>query len=341
MNAARLTSPFPENHEPLRHPLEGPLPFLRQRFHPFGFPVDVSTNSAIVLRLLDDMWGKFTARFQKEAIRCEIIVGKSGETRCPPEPRYHIQLPLLTTICDGDHFSIADLDRGTVTTHITEAALQYPLFTSYFLLSAAYSCICTRYTTPIHAACVSWNSRGILLCGESGAGKSSLAYSCAQHGWVYTADDASYLINHERIGSVTGNCYQFRLRPESAKLFPEISSLKMTARAAGKPSVEVPTSRLKRVVTAPVANVNYIVFLNRKHQGSPFLVPFSTESARESMVQSLYGPQETLQVQHHAIDRLLEAPVFELRYNTLDEARRLLQTLAEEDVNAGHNSSVE
>ncbi|RXH54205.1 aldolase [Granulicella sibirica] len=320
--------------ERLRHPLEGPPPTLKQRFFPFGFPVDVFTNSAAVLKMLEEMWRPFTARFPKDPIRCDIVVEESSETRCPPPPAYHLLMPLVTTICDGNNFSVVDVERSTVRTHITEAALRYPLFVRQHLLTAAYSCICTRYVTPIHGACVSWNSRGILLCGDSGAGKSTLAYACAHQGWIYTSDDASYLMNEETSRRVTGNCHQVRLRPESASLFPEISPLKLTARIAGKPSVEVPTNTMKDVTTSPTADVDYVIFLNRNHNGPAALVSSSPVAARESMGATLYGIPRMLDIQYRAIDRLLTAPVYELRYQTLDDAIRLLRWLAEEGENA-------
>jgi hypothetical protein len=319
-----------------RHSLEGPPTTLAQRFFPFGFPVDVQTNSTTVLELLDSMWRPFTARFNKEPILCEIVVAPSSDLACPPEPRYHIQLPLLTTICDGDNFSIADLETGGIRTHMTEAALHFPLFVSHFLLPTAYSCICTLHATPVHAACVSWKKSGVLLAGDSGAGKSTLAYACAKSGWTFTSDDASFVMNDAMDRRVIGNNHQVRLRPESASNFPEISQLKMTPRAAGKPSVEIPTSTLPRIETASTANVEYIVYLNRNHTGPAILAPSSRELALESMIKSLYGVPRTLAMQYAALDRLLTAPIYEMRYNTLSDGIALLRKLVEEGADAGH-----
>jgi hypothetical protein len=319
-----------------RHPLEGPEPDQHRRFYPYGFAVDVFTNSSTVHEILARLWGCFPERFEQRAIRCEILVTPTEDTECPPEPRYHMNMPYLTTTCDGDNFSIVDLERGTVYTQLTTAALAHPLFAGYFLLSCAISCICSNYVTPVHAACVSWKGRGILLCGDSGAGKSTLAYSCALDGWTYTTDDATFLLHQEYGQLVIGNCYQVRLRPESAAVFPEVTGLEITPRAAGKPSIELRTCSRPEIATSSVAEIYTIVQLNRNHDGPASFVPYLKEKARESMVGSLYGTADTLRLQYHAIDRLLSVPMVELRYKTLEEGRRLLRQLAERDLHAGH-----
>jgi hypothetical protein len=313
----------------MTHELEGPPLDRQRRFFPYGFAVDVHTNCCTVLEILDELWGYFPERFEQKPIRCEIFVTPTTDTTCPPEPRYHLRPPFCTTTCDRDNFSIVDIERGTVFTQVTQAALRHRLFAGYFLLPTAVACICTRYVTPVHGACVSWKGRGILLCGDSGAGKSTLAYACALNGWSYTTDDASLLLHQERGQLVIGNSNKVRLRPESAAFFPEIANLEITPRATGKPSIELPTRSIEEFTPAPVAEVRYVVYLNRKHAGPARLVPFPKEKAKASMAQSLWGMPDMLQAQYQALDRLLQVPVFELRYQTLDEAQQLLRRLAE------------
>jgi hypothetical protein len=312
----------------LRHPLEGPRLQYYQRFHPYGFPVDVRTNSPAVIKILAELWNPFRDRFELEPIRCEITVTPTDETECPPEPHFYLRPPIYTATCDRDNFTIVDFERGMVFTQLSEAAIRHPLFAGYFLLPSAITCICARYVTPIHGACVSWDSRGILLCGDSGAGKSTLAYSCARHGWTYTSDDGSFLLQ-ESARRVVGNCYHVRMRPEAAAIFPEFRSLPMTPRAAGKPSIQMPTSRIPGILTSPSADIHAIVFLNRHHTGIADLLPYPREKARQAMLAMPYGMPEMVEIQSWALERLLSVPVLELRYQTLEDARRLLRALAE------------
>ena len=73
----------------------------------------------------------------------------------------------------------------------------------------------------------------MLLCGDSGAGKSSLAFACALKGWTYVADDSSRLIRGQQDRVVVGNPYQMRFRESAVHLFLELRNLPLTARASG------------------------------------------------------------------------------------------------------------
>jgi hypothetical protein len=168
----------------------------------------------------------------------------------------------------------------------------------------------------------------MLLCGDSGAGKSSLSYACARAGWTYITDDASYVLNEGKDRLVTGNCHRIRFRPSAAELFPEVEGLEITPRATGKPSIEMPTACFPQMACAPTAQVDFVVFLNRRRRGSPKLVTYRGDVARYYMRQALYGSAESLTAQYAATDRMLTAEVFELQYSDLDWAVERLETLA-------------
>ena len=103
--------------------------------------------------------------------------------------------------------------------------------------------------------------------------------------------------------------------------------MEVTPRAAGKPSIEVPTAMLKHVTPSESASVEYMVFLNRTGASSPQLVPHRKEVARQFLREVLYGTRESLTVQYEAIERLLTAEVLELRYSDLSWAIERLHTL--------------
>jgi hypothetical protein len=172
----------------------------------------------------------------------------------------------------------------------------------------------------------------VLLCGDSGAGKSTLAYACARAGWTYVTDDASLLLHDSQKRTVMGNCHQVRFRPAAAEFFPEIRGLEVTPRAAGKPSIELPTAPMTHLICAPSAEVNYLVFLNRRTPGPPELRRYCKDVARHFLRQVLYGSPESLAVQYDHHERLLTAEVYELRYTDLDWAVERLAQLAERGV---------
>ncbi|MBX3282276.1 MAG: HPr kinase/phosphatase C-terminal domain-containing protein [Acidobacteria bacterium] len=56
----------------------------------------------------------------------------------------------------------------------------------------------------IHASCVAIDGRGVLICGESGSGKTRLLIELVRRGAKFLADDAVSVA--ERDGSFVGTC---------------------------------------------------------------------------------------------------------------------------------------
>ena len=313
-----------------RHEIEAPALSLKKMFYPYGFPVEVRTNSPDLLELMAELWGKFEKQHDTEPIQSDVHVVEDGATECPPAAVARIMLPLVTHVADGNNYSIVNLERNKVQISISRATLQHRLYAKYFLLGTPGCCIATRLTLPVHAGCVALDGRGMLLCGDSGAGKSTLSYACARAGWTYICDDGLFLKNYGsgRVG--TGDCHHVRFRPSAAELFPEVQGLDLTPRAAGKPSIELSTAPMSHVTRAQSSHIDFIVFLNRHAGGPPELRPYSADAARQWMRQGLYGLPETQAVQYRTIDRLLTAEVFELRYTDLEWAIERLKTLVRE-----------
>ena len=313
-----------------KHVLEGPDLLLTCTVYPFGFPLEVRTNSEDVLAQYRELWGSFEKQHDTAPIVVEVQVVESSITRCPPAPSYRVMLPFMTAIADQDNWSVVDIERSIVNIVISPAALRHPLYAQYFLLGTPGCCVSTRYATPVHSACVSLDGSGVLLCGDSGAGKSTLAYACARAGWTYVSDDGSYLLNGGSKRIVTGDCYRVRFRPSAAELFPELKGLALTPRVTGKPSIELPTAPMKHISRTQTTRADSIVFLNRRRQGPPELVPYSRDVARCYMYQTLFGTPEMRDAQHSAIEQLLNAGVYEMRYSSLDWAIDRLRRLVED-----------
>jgi hypothetical protein len=310
------------------HPIEVPDPPLRQQFYPLGFPAEIRTNSAEVLQMAEDLWGKFEKLYDTDAIRVDVHVAECDSAECPPEPSYRLMWPLMLTVADAQNYMVADLTEDRTRIVISNAGEMHSLYFRYFFLEAAVWChIATRHATPVHAGCVALNGRGVLLLGDSGAGKSSLSYACARRGWTYVTDDASYLLNCGGERMVTGNSRQVRLRPTAAELFPEIDGMELTPRAAGQPSIELPTASLPHIACSQLARVDFLVFLKRCPGGLLKLAPYRADVARYFMRQQLYGSAQSLAVQYRAIEGLLSAKIFELRYGDLDSAIDRLRKL--------------
>jgi hypothetical protein len=303
---------------------------LRQTFYPLGFPVQIETNSKEVLHCAAANWQGFDKLFDVDPITIRVGVRSTASTECPPSPVCRVHRHLVTNVADQENFSVIDLLGRSASIWITEAALAHRGYVGYFFLeSAAMAILATSHTTAVHAACVELDGCGILLCGDSGAGKTTLAYTCARNGWTYITDDGSYLVNNRHDRLVVGNCNQARFRPSAAKIFSELNGREIIKRAEiGKPSIELEIQPLRNITTSFTSHINHVVFLNRRNVHRQELTRFPTEVARHFMLQVLFSPPEIREMQSAMIDRLLDDGALELRYTHLDWAVERLVQLA-------------
>ena len=247
----------------------------------------------------------------------------------PPAPAYSLCGRLLIQIADADNFYISDLALGRTMGRITPVAAASSRYLRYFFLEgAALGMISTKRAVAVHAACVRVAGKGILLCGDSGEGKSTLAYAGARAGWTYVSDDATYLPMHGDDRVALGNCTQIRFRPSAAVLFPELARRPITPRAAGKPSIEVRMSEWPEISTANIARVDRLVFLNRRYADTQELVPLRDSTVLHWLTQHLISPPEIRPAQEATLARLLSAGVVELRYRELGWAIDRINQLA-------------
>lgn len=73
--------------------------------------------------------------------------------------------------------------------------------------------------TPVHAASVARNGGAILIVGQSGAGKTSIAMACAAQGWDYLGDDAVIVrAGPPRVASLYSSA---RLREDTFQRYPD------------------------------------------------------------------------------------------------------------------------
>lgn len=304
---------------------------MHETFFPLGFPLQIETNCEEVLNCAAASWQGFIKLFDAPPIRLRIGVRRGSSSECPPAPVCKVQEHLVTNIADPENFSAVDLSRGFASIWLTKAAVANRSYLRYFFLESAALCLlATSHTTAIHAACVEREGCGILLCGDSGAGKSSLSYACARAGWTYVTDDASFLVNNRSDRLVIGNCNQARFRPSAVELFSELAGKEIIQRAqVGKPSIELNIQPLRDISVSFTSHINHVVFINRRNVKRQELVEFPTEVAKYSMLQVIFSMPETRRVQSTMIDHLLDVGALELRYNNLDWAVDRLAQLAE------------
>lgn len=303
-----------------------PLPHHHVLF-PFGFPVQIKTNELAIIRAAEQSWAAFPQRFRETPLQVRVLVSDSSTTRRPPTPIVRAQANLMTMVADAHNFACCDLANGFCFIHLSKSAVVNRDYLRYhFLEGTVYALQDTQHVVSVHAACVVKDGHGVLFVGDSGAGKSSLAYACARRGWTYVSDDATRLVRRRPGRQVLGNPQNFRFRPAVTTLFPELRG--RVKLRNGKPTVEVRTEGLPHLLTANECTVDYVVFLDRRAQpaGPPLLTPLSEEECLRGLFTSPWPPELPIhQERLAAVERLLKARCFRMAYLEFDAAIDLLE----------------
>ncbi|HXA56994.1 MAG TPA: hypothetical protein VNU84_06120 [Candidatus Acidoferrum sp.] len=319
----------PSSHE------EDPLFFdrglpLTSSLYPMGFPLEIATNSREVILAAEESWKRFEKRFDVPPIRFRIGVLEGTSTRSPRLPRAKGQGHLIAYISDPQNFLILDVSKSFAFGWLTQGAVaNRSHFRYHFLEACFWMTAVPLYLTPIHGACVSYRGSGVLLCGDSGAGKSSLTYACTKNGWSFLTDDSSHLVRKREGRVVIGNPRQMRFRPSATKLFPELREQRITRRLRGELSIEMVTSECPQIETIHESQVDFVVFLRRR-RGPVRLLPCTKESVLRWFERVIcYGSREVRADQKASLHRLLSAEIFEMQYSDLGAAVAQLESMVE------------
>jgi hypothetical protein len=314
--------------DPLMLGLE--LPHVKL-FHPAGFPVEISSDSPLVLQAAEASWGAIPARFSRPPLAIHFAVADTGATALPPPPVFRARRHLVSIVADSENFAVCDYTQRFAFCWTTSATVASPEHFRYnYLEAVVYTLLVQCEVTPVHAACVASGGFGILLCGESGAGKTTLAYTCARHGWTYVCDDTSMLPRSYGEPVVLGNPQSMRFRSDAAQVPPELAARFAATRPNRKPSVEIPTAALGGIRTAFECPVHRLVFLERRNSGPAELCPLAPEQAIERLTRNIALYDRPVVERHiETLRALTRTQASELRYSTPEQALEVLECLAQ------------
>jgi hypothetical protein len=147
--------------------------------------------------------------------------------------------------------------------------------------------------TPIHAAAVARNGQGLLVVGQSGAGKTSIAIACALAGWDYLGDDAVIVrADPARVGALYSSA---RLRADTFDLFPGAMAASLgVSDDAGEPKAEVDMALLGGLGHGE-ADIRAILFPHRSGRTAARLSPLGRSDAIRKLMaaarQSIMGDE--------------------------------------------------
>ncbi len=192
---------------------------LKQEFFPHGRALQITTNSREVLLQAEYIWGRFPRLSNADSVKLTISISTRGEPQ-DQVPVCKVQRRRVLFRADRSNWAIADLRRGIARGYFARKYLQRSAHWRYhFLEPLGYTLIGARHFTLLHAATIAHDGRAILLCGKSGAGKTSLAFAAARKRWDYVSGDATALVRGIATPHIIGRPFEIRFRASAADLF--------------------------------------------------------------------------------------------------------------------------
>ena len=85
---------------------------LRRTFYPFGFPLELETNSAEVIAAAAEGWGAFEQAFDEAPVRFCLGVTEASGDALPLESVVRSREHMMSIIADPENFVVCDFNRG-------------------------------------------------------------------------------------------------------------------------------------------------------------------------------------------------------------------------------------
>ncbi len=220
---------------------------LRRTFFPLGYPLVLETNSRDVMLAAEEGWGASERMFDQEPLR--ICLGVSGDDGKPgAAANIRAREHLMSIIADADNSVLCDFDRGFAFGWVTPGTATDRAWLRYqFLTPAGIALAQQRAFAPLHGALVTRRGTGVMFCGDSCAGKTTLAYACARAGWTYVSDDGTFLVRGRDDRYAIGEPHRIRFRADARELFSELANHVPMVRPNGKPSHRSPHAGLGNI----------------------------------------------------------------------------------------------
>ncbi len=260
----------------------------RRRLHLLGGMFEFDSDSRALLRLVDAAYaGLRPLRLAQPAtsFRIELRLTEGGRyaVREPPPMRMQGGAGMICGGMDAANFAVVYPQARTALVAISRDLLRrFPYHARYEVLEFAVFTLASRSQglMPLHAGCVSSEGSGMLLLGESGVGKSTLALQCMAEGLDFVAEDAVFVEPRSLLAAGIANF--LHLRRDALRLLDRASSVRRVRRSpiirrrSGVAKLEVDVRRKGYRPASAAPRIVGLVFVSRKKvAGAEVLVPLS------------------------------------------------------------------
>jgi hypothetical protein len=291
-----VTDPFGERAAPLQ----------RRSLHLLGALVRFESNSARLLRLVDHAFAglprhRLWAQTPRLRVRLQLSAGRRRPSTSQPPPLTTFAGPgLLGGAIDQSNLAVISPAQGSALILVSRDMLRHAYEVRYELIEFALYVLVARAQglVPLHAAVVGRHGRGLLLVGDSGAGKTTMALHCLLQGLEIVSEDGVFVLPDELLA--TGNASFLHLHRGGLRLLNGhkiagwIRSSPIIRRRGGAHKYEVDLRRTGYRLARSAMTIQAVVFLSKRRASKrQLLVPVAARhtAARLAVLQP-YGASQ-------------------------------------------------
>lgn len=216
--------------------------------------------------------------------RPRIALGHGGTVE--PTPFTMLSAPgLLCGANPSSTIAVMSAEQRAALVVVPRELLGFPYHVRYELIELAVFTLAARVQglMPLHAACVGHGDRGLLLIGDSGAGKSTAVLHCALQGLGLVSEDSLFIAPESLLATGVANFLHVRresLRFLSATDADYIRSAPIIRRRSGVRKFEVDLRQGRfRLAPRPLAVDALVVLSARSAGGEPLLKALAPRAA--------------------------------------------------------------
>ncbi len=193
---------------------------------------------------------------------------------------------LLCGASPSSAIAVMSTERRSALIVVPRELLRFPYHVRYELIEFAVFTLAARVQEllPLHAACVGWRRRGLLLIGDSGAGKSTAVLHCALRGLRIVSEDSLFVAPQSLLATGAPNFLHVRreslrfLQAADARLIRRAPTIR---RRSGARKLEVDLRQRRfRLASQPPAICGLVALTARSAGADPLLVPLAPREAR-------------------------------------------------------------
>ena len=166
-----------------------------------GVPVQFTSNQRSLLNLATQAFGGLQNTEPYTHLQIELLANQDLHGHAFTEPPAYVQYAnahLFSAIFSPADAVLCALDAHNALITVSPAMRRFPYNVRYEMIeNAAYHLVgCYLDVVPLHGAALAHSNSGLLIFGESGAGKSTFATACLCAGWQLIGEDSAFVLPH-------------------------------------------------------------------------------------------------------------------------------------------------